>query len=120
MIDETRAPEMVNVWQNAAKYVETIKTAYRRDNWQDQPNYCEVWSEKGTILGSIRPIADEWGVTLRVCHGFGSTGMEGQIGRQFERMDKDITVFFLGDHDPSGRVIEEDIHRRAQAASGVD
>jgi hypothetical protein len=120
MVDETREAEMVSVWKDATAYVETVKRAYRRDNWQDQPNYCEVWSEKGTILGATRPIADKWGVTLRVCHGFGSTGMEGQVGTLFEDIDKLITVFYLGDHDPSGHVIEQDIHKRAQRASGKD
>jgi hypothetical protein len=56
MVDETRQPETVNVWENAAGYIETVKRCYRRDNWQDQEKYCEVWSEKGTILGAIRPI----------------------------------------------------------------
>ena len=120
MVDETRQPEMVSVWQNATEYVDAVKRSYRRDNWQDQETYCEVWSEKATILGAIRPVADHWGITLRVCHGFGSTGMEGQVGRLFEELTQSITVFFLGDHDPSGHVIEQDIHRRVQAASGVD
>jgi hypothetical protein len=120
MVDETRQPEMISVWQDAMAYVETVKRAYRRDNWQGQTNYCEVWSEKATILGSIRPIADRWGITLRVCHGFGSTGMEGQVGRLFECLDKQITVFFLGDHDPSGHIIERDIHHRVQTAAGLN
>ena len=55
---------------------------------------------------------------LRACRGFGSTGMESQIGDLFEAIDKPITVFYLGDHDPSGRDIERDIHERVQAASG--
>ncbi len=118
MMDETREPETVSVWRDAKEYVDTVKRSYRRDNWQDQPYYCEVWSEKATILGAIRPVADHWGITLRVCHGFGSTGMEGQVGMLFEGITQNITVFFLGDHDPSGHVIEEDIHRRAEAASG--
>ena len=118
MVDETREAETVSVWKDACEYVDTVKRAYRRDNWQDQPRYCEVWSEKATILGSIRPIADKFGITLRVCHGFGSTGMESQIGQHFETLAKEITVFFLGDHDPSGRIIEEDIHGRAQLAAG--
>jgi hypothetical protein len=46
--------------------------------------------------------------------------MESQVGMLFQEIKQDITVFFLGDHDPSGHVIEHDIHRRAQAASGVD
>jgi hypothetical protein len=120
MVDETRQPEMVSVWEDAAEYIECVKRSYRRDNWQDQPNYCEIWSEKATILGSIRPLADKWGVTLRVCHGFGSTGMESQVGQLFEDLaDRSITVFYLGDHDPSGHVIEQDIHHRVQIASGV-
>lgn len=118
IVDETRQPEMVSVWADAAAYAETIKRAYRRDNWQDQAHHCEVWSEKATILGSIRPTAEKWGITLRVSHGFGSTGMEQAVGEFFSTVRKNITVFYLGDHDPSGRVIEEDIHRRVQVASG--
>jgi hypothetical protein len=119
MIDETRQPERVSLWDNRNEYVDAVRNFYRRNNWQDQPEYCEVWSEKATVLGSIRPIADKWGITLRVCHGFGSPGMEGQVGRSFEGIGKPITVFFLGDHDPSGHVIETDIHNRCQTASGV-
>jgi len=78
-----------------------------------------VWSEKATVLGSVRPVANEYGITLRVCHGFGSTGMESDVGSVFENIGKPITVFFLGDHDPSGHVIEQDMHRRVQAASGI-
>lgn len=118
MIDETREPETVSVWKDAAGYIETVKEAYRRDNWQDQENYCEVWSEKATILGAIRPVAKQWGITLRVCHGYASTGMEQQIGAFFADVTKDITVFYLGDHDPSGHGIEEDIHERVETASG--
>jgi hypothetical protein len=118
IVDETREGEMVNVFTDGAEYADVVKVGYRRDYWQTQPNHCEVWSEKGTVKGSIRPVADELGITVRVCHGFGSTGMEGQVGNIFEGIRKDITVFYVGDHDPSGHVIERDIHRRAEIASG--
>jgi hypothetical protein len=120
VVDETRQPHMVNVFEDAAQYVEAVKRSYRRDNWQTQPHYVEVWSEKGTVLGSIRPVADELGITVRVAHGFASAGMEGQVGNLFEDIDKEITVFYIGDHDPSGHVIEQDIHRRAQIACGKE
>jgi hypothetical protein len=118
IVDETREAETVNVWNDVNGYLDTVKRAYRRDYWSTQPAHCEVWSEKGTVLGAIRPVANELGVTLRVCHGFGSTGMESQIGELFEGIRKPITVFYLGDHDPSGHDIERDIHERAQKASG--
>ena len=119
MVDETRNPEVISVWDDPIDYIETVKGAYRRNNWQDQPNYVEVWSEKGTILGAIRPLADEFGVTLRTCHGYGSTGMESQIGSFFNSVKKPITVFYLGDHDPSGHNIEADMYEKVQRASGT-
>jgi hypothetical protein len=120
IIDELREAEMVSVWDDVGRYMEAVKKSYRRDNWQDQPHYCELWSEKATVLVSMRPITQELGVMLRACRGFGSTGMEGQVGNLFEGIDKPITVFYLGDHDPSGHDIERDIHRRAQEAAGKE
>lgn len=111
---------MVSMWDDVAEYMDSVKTQYRRNNWLDQPNYVEVWSEKNTVLGSLRPITQKYGVRLRQCRGFGSTGMESKIGYLFEDVRKPITVLFLGDCDPSGEKIEEDIHRRAQTASGKE
>lgn len=120
IIDELREAKMVSVWDNVAGYMDAVKQSYRRDNWQDQPNYCELWSEKATVLGSMRPITQELGVVLRACRGFGSTGMEGQIGNLFQGIKKPITIYYVGDHDPSGHDIERDIHQRAQQASGKE
>jgi hypothetical protein len=117
MVDETRQPETVSMWKDVAAYIQTVRRAYRRDNWQDQPYHCELWGEKATILGAIRPVAERWGLTLRVCHGFASTGMEQDIGSFFEGIGKPISIFYLGDHDPSGHVIEEDLHQRVEMAS---
>ena len=120
IIDELRQGERVNLWGDAQEYVESVRDSYRRDNWQDQPHYVELWGEKATVLGALRPIASEWGLTLRVCRGFGSAGMEDQVGRLFEGIDKPITVFYVGDHDASGVLIERDMCRRVQVAAGVD
>jgi hypothetical protein len=54
IIDELREAEIVNVWTDAAGYMDTVKRCYRRDNWQDQPNHTELWSEKATVLGSVQ------------------------------------------------------------------
>jgi hypothetical protein len=120
IIDELRQGERVDVFENALEYIEAVRDSYRRDTWQDQPFYVELWGEKATVLGSLRPIASEWGMTLRVCRGFGSAGMEDQVGRLFEGIDKQIIVLYVGDFDPSGVLIEQDMHRRVRAASGVD
>lgn len=118
IVDETREAEVPNVWENALGYIDSVRRDYRRDNWQGQDTYCELWSEKATVLSSIRPVAEQWGITVRTIHGFSSTGMESATGNLFEGIEKNITVFYLGDHDPSGRCIEDDIHRRVETSSG--
>jgi hypothetical protein len=44
------------MWDDVHGYLDTVKRAYRRDNWQTQPNYCEVWSEKTTVLPGTIPV----------------------------------------------------------------
>ncbi len=121
MIDETREGETPNLWKDSTEYIDAVRRGYKRDLWQDQPTHVEVWSEKATILAAIRPIAEELGITLRVTHGFGSCGMENEIGSLFEGLEggKAIKIFYLGDHDASGHVIESDIHQRVETAAGV-
>jgi hypothetical protein len=118
-IDELREAGKVSVWDNAAGYMEAVKRSYLRDNWPDQPNYCEVWCEKATVLELLRPVTQDYGVMLRVCRGFGSAAYE--VNREFVRGDFEADHDLLpGDHDPSGHDIERDIHRRAQLASGKE
>jgi hypothetical protein len=118
MVDEQRPPEMVSMWDNVNEFLDTVKGAYRRDYWQNQPGHTEVWSEKATVLGSLRPLKQKYGVTLRPCKGFGSTTIKQDIGRLFEGISKPITIYFVGDFDPSGDQIDADMKRKVEAASG--
>jgi hypothetical protein len=118
IVDEIREAELVSLWDNAEAFMDTVKSAYRRNYWQTQPIHVELWSEKATILGSMRPITQEYGIMLRVCRGFASTGFETKIAEAFEDISKPIVVFYIGDFDPSGICIERDIHQRVQIAAG--
>jgi hypothetical protein len=118
IVDEQRQAESVNVFKDLNEYVDAVKSSYRRDYWGSQPVHCEVWCEKATVLGSLRPVKNEWGVTLRPCKGFGSCGQEHEIGDIFEGVTKPILVYYVGDFDPSGAWIDPDIHRRVEVASG--
>lgn len=102
IVDETRAAERVNAWSDPAAYIETVKRSYRRDRWTSQPDRVEVWSEKGTIRGTLAPVLHAYGVTFRVMHGYGSTTTVHQIAEESRRSAKRLTVFYVGDWDPSG------------------
>lgn len=117
IVDRSRPEYEPDPFKNPAEYAERIKRAYRRDYWQDQPEYVEVWCEKDTVYGSIEPIVREYGVTLRTGRGYQSTTRRYEIAKLFtDKMDadKEICVFYLGDHDPSGRDAERDIAARVR------
>jgi hypothetical protein len=92
-----------------------VKNSYRKDYWALQPVHVEVWTEKDAIIGSIAEITDDFGVTARVGRGFQSTTIVREIAALFAKISKPKIVFYLGDHDPSGRDIERDFRRRVQS-----
>jgi hypothetical protein len=107
LVDRSRPTYSVNVWQNPASFVQTVARSYRHDYWYQQPTYCEVWCEKDAVTGSIEDTVRELGVTLRVTRGFMSATRVNDIAQHLRRIRKPKTVFYLGDHDPSGHSIEE-------------
>jgi hypothetical protein len=112
IVDRSRPEYKSSVWDNAAQYAETVRRGYRRDYWTLQPNHVEVWVEKDAIIGSIEPVTNELGVIIRVGRGFVSTTKIHDIAEHFKSIQKPITVFYLGDHDPSGTSIESDLSER--------
>jgi hypothetical protein len=72
IVDETREAERHGGWDNPAAYVRDVRRMYRRNRWAEQPRCLELWSEKGTVRGTLSPILWEYGVTFRVMHGFAS------------------------------------------------
>jgi len=112
IVDRSRPSYTPSVWKDASKYGEAIKKSYRKDYWETQPNHVEIWTEKDAIIGSIEPVTDELGVTVRVGRGFLSTTKAHDIAERFQGIDKPIHVFYLGDHDPSGQEIERDLYER--------
>lgn len=112
IVDRSRPTYAPSVFDNLEHGLRALRNCYRKNYWQGQPFYCEVWCEKDAIIGSIEPVTDELGVIVRVYRGFNSTTGAHDIAELFASIKKPIRVFYLGDHDPSGRCIESDIYRR--------
>ena len=110
--DRSRPTYQPNVWTDLGGYAASIKHGYRKDYWEMQPYHVEVWCEKDAIIGSIEEVTDELGVTTRVGRGFQSTTRVHEISAVFSVIQKPKVVFYLGDHDPSGRDIERDLRYR--------
>ena len=112
--DSTRwyiEPPVFNGMDDALK--RTLET-YRRDLWATQPHYVEVWAEKDAIAGVIDDVTDQFSVPLFVCRGFASlSSMYSASGifKQAQENGKEVTIFHLGDYDPSGHAAADAIER---------
>lgn len=115
IVDRSRPSYSPSVYDDLAQGLRILRKYYRRDYWQDQPYHPEIWCEKDAVVGSIESVTDERGVAIHVCRGFTSTTRAHDIADRFTCCsNKPITVFYLGDHDPSGREIEKDITSRVK------
>lgn len=102
IVDETREAETISAWESPEAYVEAVRRSYRRDRWADQQDRVEVWSEKGTVRGTLAPVLDKYGVTFRVLHGYGSSTTVHQVAEESRGYERPLVALYVGDWDPSG------------------
>jgi hypothetical protein len=105
IVDETRELERVSTWSDTAEYARAVARSYRRDFWDQQPLRVEVWSEKGTIRGVLKPVLDRYAVGFRVMHGFTSATAVNDVADDDD--GRDLVVLYVGDFDPSGMYMSE-------------
>ena len=101
IVDETSEAERPWTFAHPEQFVRSYQDKYAKDRWQTQTHTVEVWSEKGTIRGTIAPVLKEYGVTFRVFHGFGSATTLHEIAEE-SAFEDDYIALYIGDWDPSG------------------
>ena len=107
IVDETREAERISTWDSPDQIIDAAVRGYRKDYWSMQPAWVEVWSEKGTVRGTLAPVLKKYGVTFRVMHGYGSATSLYSIAQETVDSDKKLTVLYIGDWDPSGMQMSE-------------
>jgi hypothetical protein len=93
---------------------DTIES-YRLDRQKNQKNYIEVWVEKDALSGILKRITEYYHVYLVVNRGYSScTAMHDAYKRLMRRERNDVNtwILYLGDHDPSGLDMRDDIEKR--------
>ncbi len=119
IVDETREAERVLLWNNPNQIILSATKTYRRNYWQDQPKRIEVWSEKGTVRGTLSPVLDKYGVTFRAMHGYSSATVINSIAEESNESDKPFIAFYCGDFDPSGKHMSDiDLPARIERYGG--
>ena len=99
------------MWSGLAEFAETCRRAYRRDVWDTQPDYLEVWLEKDALSGIFEDVLSPYGVTLNVGRGY--DGWDSVYNAAMRFMEKsDVTVLYFGDFDPSGEDMVRSLIKR--------
>lgn len=113
VVDNSRIVTRDATWRDPDELIEDAIGFYRKDYWASQPKLVEVWSEKATVQGVLSPVLKYFGVTLRTMTGFGSFTVVKQAAVYSRR--RPLTVFYVGDHDPSGRYMTDvDLPKRLE------
>lgn len=110
--DDTRFRRTGGQWRNSRQALQTIQERYRRDLWQSQPNYVEVWCESDSLAGVLWDTTAEFGVDLLPCRGQSSKTFARSAAYQWKGDARDITVIYVGDFDPDGLLISRSLQER--------
>lgn len=121
-VDNTRWYYGATVYNGLEEALIQSRNAYRRNLWVDLPVYCEIWSEKDAIAGILLEAAEPYGVHVLPLRGFPSLSTLHDAAAIFQEMGnrgKEVYVYYFGDHDPSGRLIDPSTLRSLEEDFGV-
>jgi hypothetical protein len=102
VVDETREAEGFPGWDSKTQFKDAYAKTYALSQWQNQPIRIQVWSEKGTVRGTLKPLLDQYGIQFFPVHGFSSATAINDIVDQQCGQDIPLNIIYAGDHDPSG------------------
>jgi len=111
--DRLRTIEKPSTWLDLSDFLVTVKDSYRKSLWENQENYCEVWTEKDALREIIGSITREYDVPLLVVRGQVSrTAIYNAAERFKSESGKKCHLFYCGDFDPSGLSIYHSLKER--------
>jgi hypothetical protein len=111
LADSTRWMRKPPSFDNLADALADTAALYRRNIWRNLPVYAEVWCEKDALAGVLTPVTEDYDVPLMVSRGYASLSFLYEAAEQMRAIGKPVTIFHLGDLDPSG----DDAARKIEA-----
>lgn len=121
--DRLRIPHRVPEWASPADVLDAAISGYSLRRWASQPRHVELWCEKDALAGVITPLAELYHITLMVNRGNSSqSAMKQGAERLLDAWadNKEITILYIGDLDPSGEDMVRDVEDRLRLLSRDD
>lgn len=111
--DATRRGYFTPTYRDASDFIRRMAGLYRGDLWAQAQRRCEVWVESRSIAGVVQDLCEELAVALYPCGGFSSITFAHDAAQSLnveQTYDpKPVTVFYVGDYDPAGVLIDQSL-----------
>lgn len=102
------------MWSGLSDFSDTVCKGYRRDVWDYQPTYFEVWLEKDALSGIFEDLLNPYGVTLNVGRGYDGWDSIRNAAQRFNELDIPVGILYFGDFDPSGEDMVRSLKERLE------
>jgi hypothetical protein len=111
--DASRRGYFTNTYRDASDFLRSMNGLYRADMWRATDYYCEVWTESRSLAGVIQDDCEELAVSLYPAGGFSSISLAYQSAESIndEAEGREVVVFYIGDYDPAGVLIDVALER---------
>ena len=112
--DRMRKPRQPAMWHNPADFAKACMQ-YRRNVWQSQENYFELWLEKDALSGIFEDTLQHYGVTLNVGRGYDGWSSIRNAAMRYKRYEdegRQVSIRYYGDFDPSGEDMVRSLEER--------
>ncbi len=111
--DSSRYQIKPDSYGNMYDFLNTMQDYYRRDFWNSQGVYIEIWVEKDALRSVFAPVTKKYDVPLMVAKGYSSLTFLYEAAENIKYQQgngKQVYIYQFGDHDPSGVNAGEKIH----------
>ena len=120
--DRTRNVKGLQHWDSPGQIIRAASRGFRLDHWEGQDFVPEVWIEKEALVGVIEDVCNSLDVSFFACKGYVSQSEMWGAAQRFQeihKQDQTPMIIYLGDHDPSGVDMTNDITGRQEMFGGA-
>jgi hypothetical protein len=116
MIEDRGRETVVNShWKSPAEIIRAAAESFLIDRWEGQSCYVEVMVEKDALSGILEPVCRRLDIRFMANKGYSSSSAMYEASKRIVNAfddNKEVHLFYLGDHDPSGIDMTRDIKER--------
>lgn len=114
--DSTRRGYHTYTYASSSDFIRKMMAAYRQNLWESTNYHVEVWCESRSIAGVVQSDCSELAVSLYPTGGFSSLTLPYEAAMEINHIRKSrdgvvAIIFYLGDYDPSGVLIDVQVEK---------